>query len=504
MWPPPASACVAFPLAADLAVQALSRVSVCNALPGWVSALGCDARFNTQLFLFLFLPVTLLGYWAGPSRNWKIVWIAFCSIVFYSMWDVRFVLLLAAAAAVDFYVALRIEGAGTNAKLRKAWILVSLAFNLGILAVFKYAIFVAANARSVFDLLGMPVHIPGFSIVLPVGISFFTFKTLSYTIDVYRGDQVACREPLKYLAFISLFPELVAGPIVRYSTLGEELDALPRKLPWNYFATGITLFAIGLFKKAVIADLIAARVDPLWAHTASLTFGTAWQAALGYTLQLYFDFSGYSDMAMGLGAMLGLRFPINFLAPYQALNPSDFWRRWHISLSTWLRDYLYIPLGGNRKGEGRAKVNLMIVMLLGGLWHGANWTFVVWGGYHGLLLVLYQATRGGWDKMPRLVQRLLTFFLVVLGWVMFRAPTVAIAGHVYRALFAFGGIATLASVLPVLLALLAVIAFTMLAKPSSQIEFSFTPARAVLVAVMLVAAILMVGSGSSPFLYYQF
>ncbi|HUR62086.1 MAG TPA: MBOAT family O-acyltransferase [Candidatus Thermoplasmatota archaeon] len=494
---------MAFPLPADLAAglpAALARVSLCDALPAWLSSLGCDARFNTQLFLFLFLPLTLLGYWAGPSRNWKILWVAFCSIVFYSFWDVRFVFLLAAAAAVDFLVALQIE----KTDHKKRWLLISIVFNLGILALFKYAIFASDNARGLFRLLDIPVQVPYPHIVLPVGISFFTFKTMSYTIDVYRGQLKACREPLKYLAFISLFPELVAGPIVRYSTLNEQLDQLPRRLPWNYFSTGLTLFAIGLFKKAVVADLVAARIDPLWAHPGTLTFATGWAAALGYTLQLYFDFSGYSDMAMGLGAMLGLRFPINFLAPYQALNPSDFWRRWHISLSTFLRDYLYIPLGGSRKGEGRAKVNLMIVMLLGGLWHGANWTFVVWGAYHGILLVLYQSTRAGWDAMNAWVQRILTFLLVVVGWVIFRAPSLHVAGQVYLAMASIASLGAVVAWAPFLLAAVALIAFTMLATPSSQLRFRFTPSHAALTSLMLVAAILMVGSGSSPFLYYQF
>jgi alginate O-acetyltransferase complex protein AlgI len=483
---------------------ALARVSVCDALPGWVSALGCDARFNTQLFLFLFLPLTLLGYWAVPNRNWKIVWVAFCSTVFYSLWDVRFVGLIAAGAAVDYVIALRIEAAGEDRNRRKRWVIGSIAFNLGLLAVFKYSLFARDNAQSLFDLVGVPVELPGFSIVLPVGISFFTFKALSYTIDVYRGQQPACREPLKYLAFISLFPELVAGPIVRYSTLNDQLDNLPRRLPWDFFATGITLFAIGLFKKAVVADSIAARIDPLWAAPESLTFATGWVAALGYTLQLYFDFSGYSDMAMGLGAMLGLRFPINFLAPYQALNPSDFWRRWHISLSTWLRDYLYIPLGGNRKGPGRAKVNLLIVMLLGGLWHGAAWTFVVWGAYHGSLLILYQSLRTTWDKAPLWVQRVAMFVLAVGGWVIFRAPSLKVAAQVYYAMASLGAVIGIAAVLPLLLVLLAIIVFTMLAPPTGELRIRFTAPWAGIVAVLLAWAILSVGSGNSPFLYYQF
>ncbi|MHB1261304.1 MAG: MBOAT family O-acyltransferase [Thermoplasmatota archaeon] len=490
-----------WPAATD-ALGLLGRVSVCDGLPAWVSALECDARFNTRLFLFLFLPLTLLGYWAVASRTWKISWVALCSVVFYSLWDARFVVLIAVAAAVDFYVALRIEAAGDRRR-RKAWLLASIVFNLGVLAVFKYALFARDNAQSLFDLLGVDVQLPGFAIVLPVGISFFTFKTLSYTIDVYRGELPACREPLKYLAFISLFPELVAGPIVRYSTLNRQLDDLPRKVPWDFMAMGLTLFAIGLFKKAVVADTVSSFTDHYWGQAASLTTMQGWLAALGYTLQLYFDFSGYSDMAMGLGAMLGLRFPINFLAPYQALDPSDFWRRWHVSLSTWLRDYLYIPLGGNRKGPGRAKANLLIVMLLGGLWHGAAWTFVVWGAYHGLLLVLYQTWRAGWDRLPRAAAQAVTFLLVLFGWVLFRAPDLATAGQVYTAMLVPHGGAT-AFEAGILACLLAVLAFTALAPPSASLRMRWSLPRAAVVGALLAAALFFMNLGSSPFLYYQF
>lgn len=486
-------------LPAQLVAAGLPRTSLCQAAPEWIVGLGCDARFNTHLFLFLFLPVTLLGYWLGRSRDWKIAWIAFCSIVFYSLWDVRFVVLLATAATVDYLLALRIEASAR----KKPWLLASIVFNLGILGAFKYSMFVAANARSLFDLVGINYTIPGFSIVLPVGISFFTFKTLSYTIDVYRGDQQACREPLKYLAFISLFPELVAGPIVRYSTLNRQLDDLPHKVPWDFMAMGVTLFAIGLFKKTVIADSVAALTGTYWSDTANLTMLQGWLAALGFTIQLYFDFSGYSDMAMGLGAMLGLRFPINFLAPYQAVNPSDFWRRWHISLSTWLRDYLYIPLGGNRKGPGRAKVNLLIVMLLGGLWHGAAWTFIAWGAYHGLLLVLYQSVRAAWDRLWVWTQRGLTLLLVVVGWVMFRATDLGIAREVYSAMFGLrSGFSAMEAL--VILALLALVAFTMAARPTAELRMRWTPVRAAAVGAVLAAALFFMNLGSSPFLYYQF
>ena len=379
------------------------------------------ALFNTYGFLLVFLPACLVGYWAVRSRTWKLAWLTAASFVFYSFYDVRFTGLLVAAAVVDFVVAQRLEG--SEGRVRTRWLVLSIVFNLGLLGVFKYAVFAAATARSIFDVLGLPIQIPGFSIALPVGISFFTFKTMSYTIDVYRREVPATRNLLKYLAFVSLFPELVAGPIVRYSVMDRQMDTIPERLDPSYRITGISLLTLGLAKKVLIADSIAQVVDPIWQHAGTLTSVEAWTGALGYTFQLYFDFSGYSDMAIGLAALLGFNFPINFRAPYQARNPSDFWGRWHITLSTFLRDYLYIPLGGNRCSPLRVRFNLMVVMLLGGLWHGAAWTFVLWGAYHGLLLVLYQTCAPWWDRRWVWMQRVATFLLVVFGWVLFLLRT---------------------------------------------------------------------------------
>jgi alginate O-acetyltransferase complex protein AlgI len=460
--------------------------------------MDCQALFNTRCFLFTFLPTVLLGYWLMPGRNWKLAWLTASSFLFYSFWDVRFVALLVMAAAVDFGVAIGLE---RSTRHRKAWLLASIVFNLGILAVFKYALFAAANARSLLSLFHIPVQIPFFSVVLPVGISFFTFKTMSYTIDVYRREVPACREPLKYLAFVSLFPELVAGPIVRYQNISHQIDHLPERPRWHFFGIGLTLLVIGLAKKVLVADTVASSIDPLWASPGHLTAGTAWTAALGYTLQLYFDFSGYSDMAIGIAAMLGLRFPINFRAPYQATDPSDFWRRWHITLSSFLRDYLYIPLGGNRKGKARTELNLVVVMALGGLWHGANWTFVLWGLYHGGLLMVHRMLKEPWARLPKAAQRLLTLFLVILGWVLFRAPTLQVAGAVYAAMFnlaAWGGLAT-----PLVLAFLAGLAFTMLVRPSVELRMRPLWARAALCAAAFALAVALL-ERESPFLYYQF
>ena len=473
-----------------------------------VHAWGFDAGFNNYAFILLFLPIVLAGYWAVPGRRWKLGWLVAMSLLFYSFWDVRFVWLLVLASLLDFVIALRMSRLPEK-RDRRRWLVASIVLNLATLAFFKYAMFAADNLRSIFGVLGVPVELPYFYIVLPVGISFYTFQTMSYTIDVYRGEVPASRDFLKFLAFVTLFPQLVAGPIIRYRDLSGQLDDLPRRPTQALLAMGVAFFAIGLFKKMAIADTVASLTAPYWADTSGLTMMEAWMAALGYTIQLYFDFSGYSDMALGLGALLGFRFPFNFRAPYQALNPSDFWRRWHVSLSSFLRDYLYIPLGGNRKGPTRAQVNMLLVMLLGGLWHGAAWTFVLWGLYHGLLLAAYSRVKDPWDRMPVLLQRVATLLLVVVGWVMFRATSLGQAFDVYAAMvdvstFRLGALAS-----PVLLGLVAILAFAMVARPLAdwgrrEESVLYTARGGAAVAGLMVAALVLLSIGSSPFLYYQF
>ncbi len=464
--------------------------------------LGCDALFNTSCFLFLFLPIALAGYWAVPNRRWKLAWITAMSFIFYAFWDARFVALLAASAVVDYSVARRIAAAATDVA-RKRWLIGSIAFNLGVLGFFKYAVFAMENAQSLFDLLGMGVKLPYYNIILPVGISFYTFQTMSYTIDVYRRVVDPTRDFVKYLAYVSLFPQLVAGPIVRYATLSKQLDDLPRRPAAKILALGLTLFVLGLSKKVLIADVIAYRIEPMWADLAGLTTVTAWMALMGYGLQLYFDFSGYSDMAIGLGALLGLRFPINFNAPYQALNPADFWRRWHISLSTFLRDYLYIPLGGNRGAASRVLINLVIVMGLGGLWHGANWTFIVWGLYQGGLLVLYQVTRATWDGWPAWIQRGITLALIYFSWTIFRASSLGDTAELLSHLWSWD-FTGLGMQLPFIGILVAVFAFTLMAPATAILKIQFTLPRAVGLAILFLACVVMMNTIQSPFLYYQF
>ncbi|MBI2078582.1 MAG: MBOAT family protein [Euryarchaeota archaeon] len=461
--------------------------------------MACEALFNSPCFLFLFLPATLVLYWAVPHRTWKVAMLAVSGLVFYSFWDVRFAGLLVATAAVDYVLALRIA-AGTRKKL---WLVCSVSFNLGILAVFKYALFALDGFRSLFAVLGSPIEVPYASIVLPVGISFFTFKTMSYTIDVYRGEVAATRNFLKYLAFVSMFPDLVAGPIVRYRSISSQLDELPRVPQPNHLNLGLYLFSIGLAKKVLIADTIAQTIDPLWSPTATLSTPGAWVAAVGFSLQLFFDFSGYSDMALGLGYFLGLRLPQNFDAPFQASSPSDFWKRWHISLSSWFRDYLYIPLGGNRRGARRTALNLMLVMVLAGMWHGASWTFAAWGAFHGLLLLGHRALEPQWASWPSAVQKTCTFFLITLGWVLFRAETVDHALVVYaRMLVPTGLTEGFALSVPVLVGVSLLVAVLFVGPLRN--DATLRARHAVFAAAALFASIVMLNVRPSPFLYYRF
>jgi alginate O-acetyltransferase complex protein AlgI len=267
--------------------------------------------------------------------------------------------------------------------------------------------------------IGIQVDFSWGQLTLPVGISFYTFHTISYIVDCYRKDVQPTRNFFEFAAYVSLFSQLVAGPIVRFQQLEEDLEGLESAVRVRWLSQGLSLLLTGLVEKTVIADTLATFVNASLAEYEKLSTFGAWMAMLGYTMQLYFDFSGYSTMAMGLGLLFGLRIPQNFNSPYQALNPSDFWKRWHISLSTCMRDYIYIPMGGGRVAAIFVYRNLMLTMLIGGLWHGANWTFIYWGAWHGACLCFYRLTRGLWNKLPVLLQKILTFFMVVVGWVLF-------------------------------------------------------------------------------------
>lgn len=378
--------------------------------------------FNSDVFLFVFLPLVFAVFWMARSREQRYAVLTISGYVFYGWWDWRFCSLLLLSSVVSFGAALLIESAGT-VSAKRAWAASSIAVDLAVLGFFKYYNFFAAN----LTLLTPGIAPPLLNIVLPIGISFYTFHTISYIADVAAGRVRPTHDILEYLSYVSLFSQLVAGPIVRYRQIEDDLERVDKPLLADYVSVGLGFFIVGLIKKVVVADRIGQYVDAMLAAPAEMSTAGAWSTAVGYALQLYYDFSGYSDMAVGLGHLFGLRIPQNFNAPYRATGIRDFWRRWHISLSTWLRDYLYVPLGGNRRGRLRTDVNVLSTMLLGGLWHGANWTFVLWGAYHGGLLILERHLESWWSGLPLVARRGGTFLLVVVGWVLFRAESLSMA-----------------------------------------------------------------------------
>ena len=394
--------------------------------------------FTEPSFLFVFLPVLLALYQLPGARyrNWLLL---AASIIFYTRGAGSFTWLVIGLIAFN-YTAARVIDA-YRATMLGRWLLAgAIAIDLLVLAFFKYADFAVANLNAGLALLGVqPFALPG--ILLPIGISFFTFHAISYVVDVYRRDAAAQKQPVEAALYLLVFPQLVAGPIVRYRQIAEQLSARVNAL--GDFAYGVRRFTIGLAKKMLIANTLAVPADQIFAMPAAeLTAAHAWTGIVCYTLQIYFDFSGYSDMAIGLGRMFGFRFPENFNYPYIAASIQDFWRRWHMSLSAWFRDYVYIPLGGNRTSTGRIYFNLVLVFFLCGLWHGASWTFVVWGLYHGVFLVLERvglATRVG--MLPQPLRHAYALLVVMVGWVIFRADTLAGAMAMLAAMAGSGGAA---------------------------------------------------------------
>ncbi|HET6299604.1 MAG TPA: MBOAT family protein [Kribbella sp.] len=384
--------------------------------------------FAVPLFLWYFLPAVLLATWVLPksARNGVL---AVSSLGFYAVGGKEFVFLLLALIAINYTAGLVIGG--LPPRWRKPLLVTTVVLDLAVLAVWKYAGFASTVVHSMASAIGIG-DTRLISLALPIGISFFTFHHLSYVVDIYRGSRVPMRNPLTFITYIAMFPQLVAGPIVRYHEIADQLRDSDRDRMAN-FIEGFPRFAWGLFKKVVIADSLAPVADAAFA-TSDPSTATAWIGALAYTGQIYFDFSGYSDMAIGLGLMFGLRLPENFARPYSAISVTDFWRRWHQSLSRWFRDYLYVPLGGNRGGTFKTYRNLSIVFLTTGLWHGAAWTFIIWGAYHGLLLIIERATGLGRSTKWAAPRRAITFLLVIFGWVLFRAADLPAAGRMLGAM----------------------------------------------------------------------
>lgn len=380
--------------------------------------------FNSYEFMFLFLPLTFAGYFA--LGHWRLPraalgWLTLASFFFYGWWDVRYVPLLMGSIVFNFLAGRRIEAA----RKKKLWLTAAVLGNLLLLGYFKYMGFFLATVDAVTGSGWVVPHI-----VLPLGISFFTFTQTAYLIDAYRGE-TRRYSFLNYCLFVTIFPHLIAGPIINHRAMIPQFSRLRNfVIDYRNLAQGLCLFTMGLFKKVVIADQLSPWVNAVFAQASSVTFYEAWAGALGYTFQLYFDFSGYSEMAIGLGLMFNLHFPVNFNSPYQADSIIDFWRRWHMTLGGWVKNYLYIPLGGNRHGEWHRLRNLLVSMLLIGLWHGAGWTYVFWGGLHGVCLVINHTWRRLGVDLPQGLCRLVTFLSVVIAWVFFRADSFADAGAV--------------------------------------------------------------------------
>ncbi len=464
--------------------------------------------FNSYEFLFVLLPVVLAGYYLLLPKAWRHGWLALCSYVFYGWWDYRYCALLLLTTAIDYVAGGRIAAAADPLRKRR-WLCLSVVSDLSILGFFKYYDLGADTLNRLAQWVGADsAWIPLLHLVLPVGISFYTFQSMSYSIDLYRGQARPARSFVDFACYVSLFPQLVAGPIVRYHELDNQLRW--RTHSWAKAGAGIALFVLGLSKKVLLADAVAPMADWGFAQ-AAIGFAGAWTSLVAYALQIYFDFSGYSDMAVGLGLLLGFQFPQNFHSPYKSASITEFWRRWHISLSSWLRDYLYVSLGGNRQGPLRTYVNLFLTMLLGGLWHGANWTFALWGAYHGTLLALERANnrRGfGW-RLPRALQVGLTFVLVMLGWVLFRAPTLAEAGRMFWGL---AGLAGWGAVFPWTHAgllhwgmWLLGLGLVFAARNTWEIRWRPTVWLALgLAALFLLCVAVFLVNTSSPFLYFQF
>lgn len=472
--------------------------------------------FNSLTFIAFF--AVLLGIYYS-LKNWKAqkVLLLVASYLFYSAWNPPFVILLWISTIIDWFAAKKLEVEESRPK-RIAYVLISVAVNLGLLGFFKYGGFVLDNFTNVVGFYGVSFQPASPNIILPVGISFYTFQTMSYTLDVFHRRSKRSKSFLDFALYVTFFPQLVAGPIVRATQFLPQC-LTPRRATWDQLHWGLFLMTLGLFQKVVLADaMLAGAAEKVFDFTGgALHIVDAWLGVLAFSGQIFFDFSGYSTTAIGAALCFGFSLPDNFNRPYAAIGFSDFWRRWHISLSTWLRDYLYIPLGGNRRSEVRTLINLMTVMLLGGLWHGASWTFVVWGGLHGCYLIAERKC-SDWFGSPAWVRTwagqvflaMITWFLINLTWVFFRAADFASAGNIVASTLNFNGGG--AQVLPTLeMIQVAVVVFLLLVAHGTMrntrledvLERMPGPVHSLVWASMIVLLVITQGGGNA-FIYFQF
>ena len=465
--------------------------------------------FTTPIFLFYFLPLVLAGYYALP-RSGRNAFLCLVSYVFYGWWSPWFVGLMLFSTVVDWWCGIVITAPGASDARRRRGVLISILTNLTLLGFFKYFVFAQENLNRLLEIAGgEPTRL--LEVVLPVGISFYSFQSMSYSVDLYRGEAVRARKFGDFACYVAMFPQLVAGPIVRYREIADQLGERPQRR--ELFHRGALNFMVGFAKKVLLANSVGEVAD-LCFDSGSPGAATAWFGAAAYAFQIYFDFSGYSDMAIGLGQMFGFQLPINFRSPYRSQSITEFWRRWHISLSSWLRDYLYIPLGGNRGSAARTYRNLALTMLLGGLWHGAAWNFIAWGAFHGLFLA---AERGNhkqafWARLPRPGRVGLTFAAVLVSWVLFRAPDLTSAVEYLGAMAGFGGTGepflSAWAYQPFYLAVMGLCALVVWGGVETErlverAESSATLTLA-LFAVFALAVVAMFSQAENPFLYFQF
>lgn len=464
--------------------------------------------FSSTIFLCVYLPLVLLGYYICPKKG-KNLFLLIVSLIFYAWGEPKYVFLMIFSILVNYVFGLLMDKHRENKKRLKLMLVISVIIDLGLLSVFKYTDFIITNINSVFgagfDLL---------NIALPIGISFYTFQAMSYTIDVYRDDVRVQRNLIDFGMYITMFPQLIAGPIVRYSDVQDQLAE--RNVTAADFSEGIMRFVVGLGKKVLLANQMGAVWTQIYALGGDISALMAWTGAAAYTFQIYFDFSGYSDMAIGLGRMFGFKFPENFRYPYESVSITDFWRRWHITLSTWFKEYLYIPLGGNRRGLARQALNLLIVWTLTGFWHGAGWNFVMWGLYYFAILFIEKLfLLKALDKLPRLFRHAYALLLIVIGWVIFASDDVSVMlpylGSMFGANGALGGMDVYTLLTRAALMVICCVASTELprrlfvtAAGKMNEKAAFTVKSVLTLALLALSVVFLIGDSYNPFLYFRF
>ncbi len=464
--------------------------------------------FSSTIFLCVYLPLVLLGYYICPKKG-RNLFLLIASLVFYAWGEPKYVFLMIFSILVNYIFGRLMDKHRENKKRLKLMLVLSVVIDIGLLSVFKYTDFIITNVNAIFganfDLL---------NIALPIGISFYTFQAMSYTIDVYRNDVRVQKNLIDFGMYITMFPQLIAGPIVRYADVQDQLAE--RSVTTADFSEGIMRFVVGLGKKVLLANQMGAVWSEIYALGGDVSALMAWTGAIAYTFQIYFDFSGYSDMAIGLGRMFGFKFPENFRYPYQSVSITDFWRRWHITLSTWFKEYLYIPLGGNRYGLARQALNLLIVWSLTGFWHGAGWNFVMWGLYYFVILFIEKLfLLKALDKLPKLFRHVYALLLIVIGWVIFASDDVSVLlpylGSMFGANGAVGGMDVYTLFTKAVLLIICCVASTELPKRlflsatgAMNEKAAFTIKSVMTIALLALSMILLIGDSYNPFLYFRF